>query len=170
MRQAFATLLASTLLLLSLTACGGNENKSSADGNANHAPNAFHITASGDVQELTAGKEVLPSFLDGQHENIVLAYRAVSEYPELLDGMPCYCGCGDSAGHRSNRDCFIHEVKEDGSIVWDDHGTKCNVCLEIAVESIQMQQEGKSAGDIRTFMDEKYREGYAKPTDTPFPL
>ncbi|WP_148500035.1 PCYCGC motif-containing (lipo)protein [Paenibacillus ihumii] len=161
-------MLASALLLLSLSACGGSANKSGDE--ANHAHSALHITASGDVQELTAGKEVLPSFLDGQHENIVLVYRAVSEYPELLDGMPCYCGCGDSAGHRSNRDCFIHEVKEDGSIVWDDHGTKCNVCLEIAVESIQMKQGGKAAGEIRTFIDEKYREGYAKPTDTPLPL
>lgn len=168
MRQAFATMLASALLLLSLSACGGSGNKSVAEGN--DSPNALHITTSGDVQELTANPGILPSFLKGQHENIVLVYRAVSEYTELLDGMPCYCGCGDSAGHRSNRDCFIHEVKEDGSLVWDDHGTKCNVCLEIAVESIQMQQDGKSAGEIRTFIDDKYREGYAKPTDTPLPL
>lgn len=170
MRQAFATLLASTLLLLSLTACGG-ESKGAAGGtDTNQMQHGeLHITVSGDFQERTASREALPSFLEGQHENVVLAYKAVSEHPELLDGMPCYCGCGDSAGHRSNRDCFIHELKEDGSIVWDDHGTKCNVCLEIAVESIQLQQTGKSAADIRTWIDEKYRDGYAKPTDTPFP-
>ncbi|WP_460319793.1 PCYCGC motif-containing (lipo)protein [Paenibacillus sp. YSY-4.3] len=164
-------MLASTLLLLSLTACTGGSKGQASGNDANHMQHdEVHITASGDVQELTASRDMLPSFLEGQHEYVTLVYKAVSEYPELLDGMPCYCGCGDSAGHRSNRDCFIHELKEDGSIVWDDHGTKCNVCLEIALESIQMQQDGKTAADIRSLIDEKYREGYAKPTDTPFPL
>jgi hypothetical protein len=30
-------------------------------------------------------------------------------------------------------------------------------------------QEGKSLKEIRTIIDETYKEGYAKPTDTPMP-
>ena len=83
--------------------------------------------------------------------------------------MPCYCGCGESAGHKSNLNCFIQEKREDGSIVWDDHGTRCLVCLEIAVQSAQLHKEGKSLKEIRQFIDDTYKEGYAKPTPTDMP-
>jgi hypothetical protein len=33
--------------------------------------------------------------------------------------MPCYCGCGKNAGHRSNRDCYIKSVRADGSVIFD---------------------------------------------------
>lgn len=66
--------------------------------------------------------------------------------------------------------CFVKKINEDGSVVWDDHGTRCGVCLEIAAESMKMKQEGKSIKEIRNYIDEKYKEGYAKPTKTPMPL
>ena len=88
---------------------------------------------------------------------------------DIIKWMPCYCGCGESAGHGSNLNCFIDEIREDGSVVWDDHGTRCQVCLEIAVQSVKMTQEGKSLKEIREFIDENYKEGYAEPTDTPMP-
>ena len=83
--------------------------------------------------------------------------------------MPCYCGCGDAAGHESNLNCFIAEVREDGSILWDDHGTRCQVCVDIAVESVKLYQDGKTIKEIRHIIDEKYKEGYAKPTPTKMP-
>ena len=45
----------------------------------------------------------------------------------------------------------------------------CDVCLEIAAESMVEYQKGKSMLDIRKEIDEKYKEGYAKPTPTPMP-
>jgi len=127
-----------------------------------HAPN-------GDLQELTASADVLPSFLDQQTDELKLVYQAAGKSHEILEWIPCYCGCAESAGHTSNKNCFINKVNEDGSIVWDDHGTRCLVCVEIAVQSIKMTQEGKTLREIREFIDGTYKEGYAAPTDTPMP-
>ena len=130
---------------------------------------AGHRHPSGDIRETTASVAELPTFLDGLHANIAQVYAIAGQHAELLDGMPCYCGCGDIAGHRSNKNCFIHEIKEDGSVVWDDHGTRCGVCMEIVVQAAKMNAEGKSAKEIRQAIDEAYKEGYAEPTPTPMP-
>jgi hypothetical protein len=75
----------------------------------------------------------------------------------------------EQAGHLHNGNCFIKEVKSDASVVWDDHGTRCGTCLEIAFTSAKMLKEGKTVKEIRTFVDETYKSGYAKPTPTPMP-
>lgn len=131
-------------------------------GHENHLPN-------GDIQELTASMDVLPGFLDKQPKEIAAIYATAPKYKELLESMPCYCGCGDSAGHKDNYDCFVAENKADGQIVWDDHGTKCGTCLEIAAISMSESANGKSDLEIRKMIDEKYKEGYAEPTPTPLP-
>lgn len=123
----------------------------------------------GDLQEVTASAAELPAFLDDKPAEMRLVYQVAGTATDILDYMPCYCGCGDSAGHESNTNCFIDEVREDGSVVWDDHGTRCQVCLEIAVQSVKMTQEGKTLTEVRNFIDETYKEGYAEPTDTKMP-
>lgn len=45
----------------------------------------------------------------------------------------------------------------------------CGVCLETAAESIIQYKDGKCLKEIRQYIDEKYKEGYSKPTPTPFP-
>ena len=50
-------------------------------------------------------------------------YLAVAQNPELLENIPCYCGCGEIVNHKYNYDCFIYENKWSGKVVWDDHGT-----------------------------------------------
>lgn len=130
---------------------------------------AGHGQVVGDIQEETEGASVLPSFLDTQTDLVKAAYQIAGQAPEVLEWMPCYCGCGESVGHKSNMNCFIQEIKEDGKIVWDDHGTRCNVCIEIAVNSVKMHQEGMSLKEIRQTIDENYNNGYAKPTDTKMP-
>lgn len=136
--------------------------KDQASDHETHLPN-------GDIQELTASVDVMPGFLDKQSKEIATIYAATPHFKEVLESMPCYCGCGESAGHKNNYDCFVAENKEDGKIVWDDHGTKCGTCLEIAAISMKEAANGKSTLDIRKMIDEKYNEGYAKPTPTPMP-
>ena len=154
-------------MVLILGACGekaqtGNEEHDLAHGE--------HIQLSnGDLHEVTTSVDVLPSFLDDKPENMRLVYQVAGTATDIIEWIPCYCGCGESAGHKSNLNCFIDEIREDGSVVWDDHGTRCLVCLDIAVESVKMTSEGKSLKEIRTIIDETYKEGYAKPTDTPMP-
>lgn len=162
--------MAASLLLLS--ACGADKNtveqpKEPAQQEASHDG---HDHASGDIQEETAGADVLPSFLDNQHENIRLVYQIAGQTTEVLEWIPCYCGCGESVGHKSNLNCFIQEKREDGTIVWDDHGTRCAACLDIALQSAKMHKDGKSLKEIRKAIDETYKEGYAAPTPTKMPV
>ncbi|MVP00119.1 PCYCGC motif-containing (lipo)protein [Paenibacillus lutrae] len=154
------TLLLILLASIVLTACGGESKKAEHD--TQHAPN-------GDLQEKTASVKVLPAFLANQKEEIRTIYQLAGENKELLEWMPCYCGCGESAGHKSNQNCFIRETGSDGSIVWDDHGTRCGICLEIALKSVAMKKQGKSTLEIRKAIDEAYKTGAGKPTDTPMP-
>ncbi|QFG00582.1 hypothetical protein PB01_18290 [Psychrobacillus glaciei] len=151
--------------LLVLSACGQKEAK---ENHADHENHIAHLT-NGDLQETTASAEVIPTFLDNQSEDMKLVYQAAAKANNILKWIPCYCGCGDSAGHLSNFNCFVHEIKENGDVVWDDHGTRCQACLDTAVMSINMVQQGKSLLEIRKAIDEAYKEGYAAPTDTPIP-
>ncbi|WP_456274940.1 PCYCGC motif-containing (lipo)protein [Bacillus sp. AK031] len=155
-----------TALLLFITGCSSaaeNSNNSSEEHNHEHEQ-----LANGDIREETAGVDQLPSFLDEKDENIKLVYSSAAQHTELLEYIPCYCGCGESAGHMNNLNCFVHKI-EDGKVTWDDHGTRCLACLEIAAESIVMYEKGSSIKEIRNYIDETYKEGYAKPTPTPMP-
>ena len=147
--------------LLLLAACG-KESQGLKVGEQEHLPN-------GDLREVTASADTLPSFLDDKPEDMRLIYQVAGRATEIIEWMPCYCGCGESADHESNMNCFIDEMRDDGTVVWNDHSTRCQVCLDIAVNSVYMTQEGKSLEEIRKTIDETYKEGYAEPTNTPMP-
>jgi bacterioferritin-associated ferredoxin len=153
MMLAFSTLV--------LGACGNN--KTASEGT--EKGHAGHMT--GDLRQETENTDHLPEFLETKSDDMKMLYQAAAKHEELLQHIPCYCGCGESAGHMNNYDCFVYENKENGVVEWDDHGTKCGVCLEIAAESIIEYGNGKTVKEIRQAIDEKYKEGYAKPTPTP---
>lgn len=46
------------------------------------------------------------------------AYRYAVGNHDVLQWMPCFCGCG-AGGHRSNFDCYVREVRQDGSVALD---------------------------------------------------
>ena len=151
------------LTAILLSGCGSAEQS----GESGHG----HVqrTANGDLQEMTASIDQLPGFLDGLDPVIIQSYTIAAANRDLLASIPCYCGCGESAGHQHNGNCFIKEERADGSIVWDDHGTRCGVCMEIAIVSSKLKEEGKSKQEIRQYIDSTYKEGYAAPTPTPMP-
>lgn len=160
-RKSWLTISIMTAALLS--GCGSTDNAAQEHANhEQHAPN-------GDLQEMTASVDKLPKFLDNQDPVIVEAYKIAGTNRELLKSIPCFCGCGESAGHLHNGNCFIKEELPDGSIVWDDHGTRCGVCMEIAVISSKLKEAGKTTKEIRAYIDNAYKEGYGKPTPTPMP-
>ncbi|KGX91466.1 PCYCGC motif-containing (lipo)protein [Pontibacillus marinus] len=155
-----STLLAG-LLVMTIAASGCGKHEENAD-------QGFSDSAIGDIREETKSHSVLPSFLEEKPEQMSVIYEAVVNHKEVVEQMPCYCGCGESVDHKSNYDCFVYDDTEKDSVVWDDHATKCGVCLETAVESINQYNEGKSIKEIRNMIDETYNNGdYAKPTPTP---
>ena len=145
-----------------LSGCGTQSSSDPTDTDSHHADN-------GDLQEETASTSVLPHFLEKKDKAIKTIYAEAGQHKDLLENMPCYCGCGESAGHLNNYDCFVFESKKNGQVVWDDHGTRCGVCLQIAADSIAMDNEGKTVKEIRLAIDKKYADGYSKPTPTPMP-
>jgi hypothetical protein len=131
---------------------------------------SHHESSHGDIQETTNGATTLPSFVKGLDPQVGQVYQLTAQNHQLLQSIPCYCGCGESVGHQSSLDCFVKEIKKSGQVTWDSHGTTCGTCLEIAAESVYLQKQGKNLKDIRRYIDDKYNEGYAKPTPTPMPL
>ncbi|USB34957.1 PCYCGC domain-containing protein [Paenibacillus sp. YPG26] len=130
---------------------------------------SHHAHVDTDLLETTSSSEVMPAFLSNQPDEVRSVYRLAAVAEDLLQWIPCYCGCGESQGHKSNFNCFIQEIKDDGSVIWTDHGTRCGVCLQIAVQSAQMKKQGASYPEIRSQIDETYKSGFGKPTDTPMP-
>lgn len=48
------------------------------------------------------------------------AYRYALAHHDVLQYIPCYCGCGvDGSGHTSNWDCYVAEVRPDGAFLLD---------------------------------------------------
>ncbi len=49
------------------------------------------------------------------------AYQFAIDNPDTLSQIPCYCGCGQLDGHKSNLDCFI-KSRNGNDITFDKHG------------------------------------------------
>lgn len=77
--------------------------------------------------------------------DVRLAYQAAKEIPEILENLPCYCGCFSNSGHRNNLDCFH-----------DAHGEECLMCRAIALEAQQQRKLGVSLPEIKKRIDEKW--------------
>ncbi|MFB5663194.1 PCYCGC motif-containing (lipo)protein [Alteribacillus sp. HJP-4] len=149
------------LPMLLIAACGEDEGS---------APSVGEQKRNGsDLIETTAEASELPEFLEHTSENIPETYADAVNNKELLTSIPCYCGCGESAGHESAFDCFIDQMDDGAEVVWSDHGMKCGVCLEIVDASVKMKEDGASDKEIRTAVDDYYSEGFAEPTPTPHP-
>ncbi len=74
---------------------------------------------SGDELKLAPVSE-LPQEIQQADPKVVEAYRFAIANPDYLAQFPCYCGCG-GMGHQSNTDCYIREVRPDGSIAFETH-------------------------------------------------
>jgi protein-disulfide isomerase len=48
------------------------------------------------------------------------AYRFAIANPDVLEAIPCYCGC-NQVGHVDNRMCYVRSESADGTVVLDDH-------------------------------------------------
>ena len=73
-------------------------------------------------------------------------YRMAAQVPHVLDGLHCYCECGEHSGHYSLLDCFA-----------SDHGARCDICLSEAAVAHEMTRQGASLDDIRRAIDDLYR-------------
>ena len=97
-------------------------------------------------------------------------YEFAARHPEVLNYMPCFCGCERSAGHRGNHDCFVRRRDAQGRVVeWDSHGYGCAVCIDVARDAMQMFNAGATVTSIRAAIDAKYASRFPSTTPTPKP-
>ena len=114
-----------------------------------------------------ASESMLPSFLNNAPLKVREAYQFAMANPHDLETVPCYCGCG-AMGHLSNLNCYIRDIDSAGNIAFDNHASGCGVCVDITQDVMRMKREGRSAKEIRAYIDGQY--GSIGPsTDTPLP-
>lgn len=83
------------------------------------------------------------------------AYQFASINPDVMQNIPCYCGCGD-IGHTSNYDCYVSNVDASGNITFDNHALGCSICVDITQDVMRMLRDGKSPQDARAYIDATY--------------
>lgn len=105
MKPSFRFLIALLLLALAVTVGACN---SSSD------------TAQQELELDLAPESALPEFVEDAPPQVKEAYRFAIANPEVLSAFPCYCGCG-AMGHQNNLQCYIKEVRADGSIEFENH-------------------------------------------------
>ncbi|EIJ78386.1 putative lipoprotein [Bacillus methanolicus PB1] len=100
MRKMIFSIIASATIMV---ACSSNtEEMTTGDHkNQNESVLQYKIGSNdwSDVTSVTESPEILE------------AYQFAVEHPEVLDYMPCYCGCYEEDGHTSNTDCFVDKVE-----------------------------------------------------------
>ena len=72
------------------------------------------------IELALAPLSALPDTFGQLAPNVQEAYRFALANPDVLEVIPCYCGCGQ-VGHENNRMCYIQSEQDDGSVVFDDH-------------------------------------------------
>ena len=73
------------------------------------------------------------------------AYQVAKDIPEVLEQLPCFCGCMTSFGHKNNLFCFK-----------DQHGSGCNICQDIAIDARKMHDQGMPIAQIQDNIKAKY--------------
>jgi hypothetical protein len=97
------------------------------------------------------------------------AYEFAARHPEVLQYVPCYCGC-ERIGHTANHSCFVKSRAADGRVTeWDSHGIGCAVCLQVGLDAMALSNQGMKPAAIRAAIDKKYASQYPSSTPTPRP-
>lgn len=72
------------------------------------------VEPNGDLTKVT-----WPDFVTRGGPDVQKLYEFQVTHGELMRYVPCFCGCGEDAGHRNNRDCYVKGVNADGSVIFD---------------------------------------------------
>ena len=104
----------------------------------------------------------IPDFVTGETREIY-EWAKTEEGILILEQVPCYCGC-KFEGHLHTRHCFWRDNGD-----FDKHGITCSVCLDIAIKSKEMNEQGKDICEIRNEIDSFYAPNANLATPTPMP-
>ena len=118
--------------------------------------------AGASVKTETAVEGLKMAPLDGMPADVLAApaqvqqaYRFAAANPDVMQHIPCYCGCGDM-GHTSNYACYIGGKNADGTLQYDTHALGCSICVDITLDAMRLLKEGKSVPEIKAYVDQTY--------------
>lgn len=78
-----------------------------------------------------------------------LAYQYAAEIPKVIDSQFCYCYCKKNHGHKTLLTCFTNQ-----------HGSKCDICMDEVIYAYELYQSGKSIDEIVIAVDKKFYRPY----------
>jgi hypothetical protein len=102
--------------------------------------------------------------VDSQTEE---AYAYALYHPQVVQWMPCYCGCA-RLDHRSNLDCYLKRAVPGQKTQFEEHASYCEVCVQTTLLTKQLVSEGKSLREIRQAVDSTFG-GTTEGTPTQLP-
>ncbi len=121
---------------------------------------AYGVLSGGSSSKTKENEIKLPSY--AYTNPITLkAYKYATEHPEILEQIPCYCGCGGHSGHRFLRDCYIHD-----DWTYDEHASFCDVCVGEAIKVQSYLAAGKTLKEARALIDEEFSKKGGERTNT----
>lgn len=97
----------------------------------------------------------MPAEVQQAPASVRQAYQFNVANPELMQQIPCYCGCG-AMGHKSNYNCYAQGVDASGETIFDSHALGCSICVDITLDTMRLLREGKDVAEIRAFIDQTY--------------
>lgn len=163
-RLAFSGTLAVLVLALSgglVAACGGGDHATAMPAAASHDPGA-------DAAAIEAAWAARPDYVSHADARVQEAYRYALERPDVIQWMPCYCGCA-AMQHRSNLDCFLRSRMSVGAVAYEEHASYCDVCVQTALLAKQRISEGRSFAEIRAEVDATFGGNGVPGTPTDLP-
>jgi hypothetical protein len=83
------------------------------------------------------------------------AYQFAVANPEVLEQIPCYCGCG-AMGHNSNYACYVADTDTSGEVIYDNHALGCSICVDISQDTMRLLDQGKELPEIFAYVDSTY--------------
>jgi len=83
------------------------------------------------------------------------AYAYALANPQIVEWMPCYCGCA-AMGHGSNLDCYYKHGVTGDRAVFEEHASYCDICVKITLKAKHLNAEGRSLREIRLIIDQTF--------------
>ena len=77
------------------------------------------------------------------------AYQIAAEIPKIIDSQFCYCHCKREKNHKTLLTCFTNQ-----------HGSKCNICMDEVLYSYELYKQGKTLDEIVVAVDKKFYRPY----------
>jgi hypothetical protein len=120
------------------------------------------------ADEVAAAWAARPGYVKDLPAEGQAAYAYALARPDVLQWLPCYCGC-TGIPHRSNLDCYFVRREVKGTFAYEEHASFCDICIRTANMASEMLAKGSTMTQVRAAVDSTFGGGAVPGTDTPVP-